>query len=127
MNFVPALQTLAAPTPDVNLTLVAPETIVSLAGVVVMLVDAYTRRANRPWLTGTLSLAGLAAAAAFCLWAWGSTAAGQQFALHDMIVLDRMRLSFTLVFVVVAALTVFVSMIWVEWERLPAGEFHALL
>ncbi|MFN2596285.1 MAG: NADH-quinone oxidoreductase subunit N, partial [Pyrinomonadaceae bacterium] len=46
---------------------------------------------------------------------------------HDMIVLDRMRLSFTLVFVVVAALTVFVSMIWVEWERLPAGEFHALL
>jgi NADH-quinone oxidoreductase subunit N len=44
-----------------------------------------------------------------------------------MVVLDTMRLSFTLVFLVVAALTILVSMIWVEWEGLPAGEFHTLL
>src|SRR5437764_5180992 len=44
-----------------------------------------------------------------------------------MIVLDTMRLSFTLVFIVVAALTVLLSIIWVRWEHLPAGEFHALL
>ncbi|HEX8351600.1 MAG TPA: NADH-quinone oxidoreductase subunit N, partial [Pyrinomonadaceae bacterium] len=44
-----------------------------------------------------------------------------------MVVLDPMRLSFTLVFIIVSALTVLVSMIWVEWEGLPAGEFHALL
>src|SRR5918911_5635528 len=111
MNPVLALQTLAAPSPDVNMTLIAPETAVSLAGVVVMLVDAFTRRADRRWLTGGLSLAGLAAAAAYCLRAWGWTGAGALYAFNRMIVLDRMRLSFTLVFVVVAALTVFVSMI----------------
>src|ERR671914_474099 len=60
--------------PDVNLELLLPELILSVAGIVVMLVDA-----------------------------------------------------FTLVFIVVAALTVLVSMIWVEWEHLPAGEFHTLL
>jgi NADH-quinone oxidoreductase subunit N len=44
-----------------------------------------------------------------------------------MVVLDPLRLSFTLVFIVVSALTILVSMIWVEWEGLPAGEFHTLL
>jgi len=44
-----------------------------------------------------------------------------------MILLDPMRLSFTLVFILIAALTVLVSMVWVERERLPAGEFHTLL
>jgi NADH-quinone oxidoreductase subunit N len=92
-----------------------------------MLVDAFTRRADRRWLTGALSLAGLAAAAAACVGLWGEAGAREASAFGGMIVLDRMRLSFTLVFVVVAALTVLVSMIWVEWERLPAGEFHSLL
>ncbi|MDT7604371.1 MAG: NADH-quinone oxidoreductase subunit [Acidobacteriota bacterium] len=109
------------------MTLVLPETIISLAGVVVMLVDAFTRRADRRWLTGALSLAGLTASAAVCVGLWNGTGAHETSAFGGMIVLDRMRLSFTLVFIVVAALTVFVSMIWVEWEHLPAGEFHALL
>jgi NADH-quinone oxidoreductase subunit N len=125
MNSCLALQTLSALSPDVNLTLVLPELIVSAAGVVVMLVDAFTRSTRRRWATGTLSLAGLAAAAASCLWLWDAPVPREAF--NGMIVLDRMRLSFTLVFLVVSALTVLVSMIWVERERLPAGEFHSLL
>jgi NADH-quinone oxidoreductase subunit N len=124
MNFSLALQTLPVASPDVNLRLVSPELIVSVAGVLVMLVDAFTRREGRRWVTGALSLAGLAGAAAACFALWGG---GEGTAFNGMIVLNRMRLSFTLVFLVVSALTVFVSMIWVEWERLPAGEFHSLL
>jgi NADH-quinone oxidoreductase subunit N len=44
-----------------------------------------------------------------------------------MIVLDELRLGFTLVFLVVSALTILISMVWVENEKLPAGEFHSLL
>jgi NADH-quinone oxidoreductase subunit N len=44
-----------------------------------------------------------------------------------MIVLDELRLGFTFVFLVVSGLTILVSMVWVENERLPAGEFHSLL
>src|SRR5882672_8675370 len=44
-----------------------------------------------------------------------------------MILLDELRLGFTLVFLIVSALTLLVSMVWVENERLPAGEFHSLL
>jgi NADH-quinone oxidoreductase subunit N len=75
-----------------------------------------------------VSLAGLAAAAAATVWLWnGADGAAVGSAWGGMIVLDPMRLSFTLVFLVVSALTILVSMVWVEWEGLPAGEFHALL
>src|SRR5918998_5616877 len=118
-----ALQTLQQP--DVNFSLIMPELIVTVAGVVVMLLDAFQKRGRESrWLTGGVSLAALAAAAVSCLLLWDD---GTGEAFNGMIVLDRMRLSFTLVFVVVSALTVLLSMIWVEWERLPAGEFHTLL
>jgi len=125
MNFFLALQTITPP--DVNFGLIMPEIIVSIAGVLVMLVDAFTRRSDQKWATGGISLAGLVAAAVACVWLWDGGAGATQSAFNGMIVLDRMRLSFTFVFIVVAALTVLISMIWVEWENLPAGEFHSLL
>ncbi|HEX5706331.1 MAG TPA: NADH-quinone oxidoreductase subunit N, partial [Pyrinomonadaceae bacterium] len=119
------LQTLPTVAPDINFRLIMPELIVSVAGVVVMLVDAFTRRARQRWATGAVALAGLLGAAVSCVWLWNS--AGPRSAFNGMVVLDPMRLSFTLVFIVVAALTVLVSMIWMERESLPAGEFHTLL
>src|SRR5947207_902711 len=44
-----------------------------------------------------------------------------------MIVLDELRLSFTLIFLIVSILTILIAMAWIEVEKLPAGEFHALL
>ncbi|MDQ3803656.1 MAG: NADH-quinone oxidoreductase subunit N [Acidobacteriota bacterium] len=111
--------------PDVNMQMLLPELIVSAAGVVVMLVDAFTRRRSQRWLTGGISLAGLAGAAWACVWLTGAALDPADF--NDMVVLDSLRLSFTVVFIVVSALTVLISMIWVEWEGLPAGEFHTLL
>jgi NADH-quinone oxidoreductase subunit N len=123
MNSCLALQTLQQP--DINFALIMPELIVTIAGVLVMLLDAFQKRGRESrWLTGGVSLAALAAAGVSCLLLWDD---GTGEAFNGMIVLDRMRLSFTLVFVVVSFLTVLVSMIWVEWERLPPGEFHSLL
>ena len=114
--------------PDINFGIILPELVLSVTGVLVMLVDAFTRRKGQRWATGGLALAGLAGSAAATLWLWGGaggSAVGSAY--NGMIVLDPMRLSFTLVFIIVSALTVLVSMIWVEWEGLPAGEFHTLL
>jgi len=108
-----------------DLWLIAPELIVCTAAVVVMLVDAFARPSQR-WLTGGISIAGLAGAAISSLWLW-SWYSGATEAFKGMIVLDELRLGFTLVFLLVSCLTVLLSMVWVESEQLPAGEFHSLL
>ncbi len=96
-----------------------------VVGVVVMLVDAFAKPAQR-WVTGSISLAGLVAAALGAGWlALGWHGAAEAF--NGMIVLDHLRLGFTFIFLVVSALTLLVSIVWVESERLPAGEFHSLL
>ncbi|HZD93928.1 MAG TPA: proton-conducting transporter membrane subunit, partial [Candidatus Sulfotelmatobacter sp.] len=112
-------------TPDVNLWLILPELSICIAGVVVMLVDAFAKPTQR-WITGSISIVGLIAAAASSSWLYLSWL-GPSEAFNGMIVLDELRLGFTFVFIVVSALTILVSMVWVENERLPAGEFHSLL
>src|SRR5438552_2228682 len=121
MNFL-ALQ---YATPDVNLWLILPELVICTVAVVVMLVDAFTRPTQR-WITGGISLFGIAAAGAGSIWLWLSWR-GAAEAFNGMIVLDELRLGFTFVFLIVSALTILVSIVWVENEHLPAGEFHSLL
>ncbi|HYW70509.1 MAG TPA: NADH-quinone oxidoreductase subunit N [Pyrinomonadaceae bacterium] len=113
-----------AATPDINLALIAPELIAGVAGVIIMMVDAFARRDQR-WTTGAVSIISLLAAAASSVWLWTNWPARSAF--NGMIVLDELRLSFTLIFIVVALLTVLISSVWIETEKLPAGEFHALL
>lgn len=112
-------------TPDINLTLIAPELIIGVAGVFVMMVDAFSRRGRR-WLTGGLSIGALLAAGAASIWL-GSGWTGSHSAFNGMIVLDELRLSFTLIFVIVSLLTVLIASAWIDTEKLPAGEFHVLL
>src|SRR5690349_827376 len=114
-----------AANPDINLTLIAPELIVGIAGVVSMMVDAFARRSQR-WLTGSLAIISLIAAAVAAVWLW-TTWPAQRSAFNGMIVLDELRLSFTLIFLIVALLTILISSVWIETENLPAGEFHSLL
>jgi NADH-quinone oxidoreductase subunit N len=112
-------------TPDINLMLIAPELIIGVAGVVVMMVDAFSRRGQR-WLTGGLSIMALLLAGGASIWL-GAGWTGPHSAFNGMIVLDELRLSFTLIFVVVSLLTVLIASAWIDTEKLPAGEFHVLL
>lgn len=111
--------------PDISFSLLAPELIICIVAVLVMLVDAFARPSQR-WVTGSISLLGLGAAALSVVWLW-LTWTGNGQAFNGMIVLDELRLGFTLVFLLVSALTILISMVWVENEKLPAGEFHSLL
>jgi len=121
MNFFPGQSIM----PIINWGLISPEIIVCVAAVVVMLVDAFAHPKQR-WITGGISLAGLVAAASATIWLWTSgQTAGDAF--NRMIVLDELRLGFTLVFLLVSFLTLLVSTVWVHNEQLPAGEFHSLL
>src|SRR4029079_13861715 len=111
--------------PIVNWSLIAPEVIVCAAAVLVMLVDAFVRPTQR-WITGGISLAGIIAAAIGTFWLW-STGTPSTDAFNGMVVLDELRLGFTMIFLLVSALTLLLSTVWVGNEQLPAGEFHSLL
>ena len=111
--------------PVINWALISPEIIVCVAAVVVMLVDAFGNPKQR-WVTCGISLAGIGAAAAATIWLWSSGQVSTD-AFNRMIVLDELRLGFTLVFLLVSFLTLLISTVWVQGEQLPAGEFHALL
>lgn len=110
----------------IDFTLLLPELIVTIAAVIVMMADAFNKRAGRVWLTGGIALAGFVGAGFATGWLWLNEPLGRQ-AFNGMIVHDELRLSFTLIFLFVSALTVLISMVWVERENLPGGEFHSLL
>ena len=111
--------------PIINWSLIAPEVIVCAAAVVVMLLDAFVRPSQR-WITGGISLVGIGLAATASIWLWVKGTPSVD-AFNGMIVLEELRLGFTLIFLIVSALTVLLSTVWVENEQLPAGEFHSLL
>ncbi len=111
--------------PVINWSLIAPEVIICAAAVIVMLVDAFGRPTQR-WITGGIAMAGLFAAGVATVWLWASGTASFD-AFNGMIVLDELRLGFTLIFLLVSFLTLLIANVWVDGEKLPAGEFHSLL
>jgi NADH-quinone oxidoreductase subunit N len=112
--------------PEINFPLILPETIVAAVATLVMLIDCFAPRQRT--VTAALSILGLAAAAFSCVWLWsnGGVAASQND-FNGMITLDALRLSFTLVFLLVSACTILISEIWVRNENIPSGEYHTLL
>ncbi|MGE3466877.1 MAG: NADH-quinone oxidoreductase subunit N [Pyrinomonadaceae bacterium] len=109
--------------PSVNISIILPEMIVALAGVVVMLYDSFFPKQRT--VSGVIAIAGLVLSGIVLGTMWGD---GQPAtAWNGMIAHDNLRLSFSFVFLFVSAMTVLVSTIWVERENVPAGEYHALL
>jgi NADH-quinone oxidoreductase subunit N len=109
--------------PGVNVTIILPELIVALAGVVVMLYDSFFPKQRS--VTGAISLIGLTIAGVLLATMWGSDQPAT--AWNGMIAHDNLRLSFSFVFLFVSAMTVLISTVWVERENVPVGEYHALL
>jgi NADH-quinone oxidoreductase subunit N len=110
-------------TPAANIPIILPELIVAFTGVVVMVYDSLFP--NKRSITGALALLGLAASGIVLTTMWGGDHPATSW--NGMIAHDNLRLSFSFVFLLVSAVTVLVSSVWVDREDVPAGEYHALL
>lgn len=106
----------------INYHAILPELITSGVAILLMLVDAFMRPAERR-ISGVISLAGLAAAGA----ALFSLRGQRTTSFMGMIVTDDFRLLFSAIFLVVTFLTVLISIRWIEDEGLPTGEYFSLL
>jgi len=102
---------------------ILPETITAAVAIIIMIVDAFSRRIERK-IAGALSLAGLTAAAIAVISLWGQNGVTS---FSGMIITDDFRLFFAMIFLIVTFLTVLISLRWVEDEALPTGEYFSLL
>src|SRR5215470_5554398 len=111
--------------PGANLSVIMPEMIIAITGIVVMVYDSIVPRQRTTTLA--ISLAGLVVSgfALASMWTAGDNAAAT--AWSGMVAHDNLRYSFSFVFLFVSAMTILISTVWVEREDVPVGEYHALL
>ena len=112
---------------NINYGSIAPELIASIAGVVIMLLDAMAmgraRRANViAALAGMIAIAGSIVA----LWMGYWAPYGDQY-FSGMVVVDPLRLFFAGIIAIVGILTVLLSSQFLDDEHLPSGEFLTLI
>lgn len=107
---------------NITLRAILPELILTLAGITVMLLEAFAP--GRKVRDGLLTAAGLALAAGAVLGLWNE----EPFTAYSgMIVVDRFRLVFTLVILLATLITIFVSWTFLDEEKIAPGEYFALL
>ena len=109
--------------PNANISAILPEMILAIAGTIVMLYDSLVPKQR--YVTGAISLIGLGLSAIFLYLMWGNPM--QANAWGGMIANDGLRMSFSFVFLLVTAITILISSVWIDREDVPVGEYHSLL
>jgi NADH-quinone oxidoreductase subunit N len=116
--------------PTINWLVIAPEIVVLITALLVMLVDLFLAREQKSRLAW-LSLVGVLAAAALSYYMWdaspGGAAAGSSPALQNMLVADGYALFFNLVILAAAALAILFSVEYTGRAGLARGEYYTLL
>ncbi len=108
---------------NLNYWAIAPEIIVSLVGVLIMLVDAFSKRGARR-INAALALIGLIMAFVTTLML-GRIGGGGYFG--GMVVIDPIRIFFSLTILIVAIIAVLLAGQFLQDEGLPPGEFFSLI
>src|SRR5262245_19392485 len=108
---------------NLNYWAIAPEIITSLVAVLIMLVDAFSKRGART-TNAMIALVGLGLAliSVVLLWNVGS---GSFF--NKMVVIDPIRVFFSITILIVAIIAVLLSDQFLRDEGLPPGEFLSLI
>ncbi len=109
---------------NLNYSAIAPELIASITGVVIMLVDAFSKKGARR-ANALIALIGLVAALGAIAGLWAAIGDGPSFG--GMIVVDRLRLFFSIIVILAAIITALLASQFLRDEALPPGEFYALL
>ncbi len=109
--------------PEFDFFLIAPEIILTAFGFLVLLVDVFSPREGKKGYLGILSLIGIVLAFGYTIPQIGSVASG----FGGMFTSDGFSLFFKLVFLIIAFLTVLISMGYTQREGISPGEYYALV
>ncbi|MFN0112714.1 MAG: NADH-quinone oxidoreductase subunit N [Blastocatellia bacterium] len=108
---------------NLNYWAIAPEAIVSLAAVLIMLVDAFSKKGARQINAG-ITLVGLALALVAVA---GLGSVGKSSYFSGMVVVDSIRIFFSVTILIVSIVSTLLASQFLRDEALPPGEFFALI
>jgi NADH-quinone oxidoreductase subunit N len=109
--------------PDIDLYLIAPEIVIAAFGFLVLLVDVFAPKGERKGYLGVLSLIGVAIAFFYTLPLVGPAKTG----FAGMFVSDGFAVFFKITILIIAFLSVLISMGYATREGIGFGEYYALL
>lgn len=109
--------------PDIDLYLIAPEIIIAAFGFLVLLVDVFAPKGEKKGYLGILSLIGVAIAFFYTLPLVGSDKTG----FEGMFVSDGFAIFFKITILIIAFLSILISMGYATREGIGFGEYYALL
>ena len=109
--------------PEINLYLIAPEMILAGFGFLVLLLGVFTGKEEKKGYLGILSLIGIVIAFFFTLPLMGSNQTG----FEGMFISDGFTLFFKILFLIIAFLTVLISIGYAHREGIELGEYYALV
>src|SRR5262245_44052615 len=107
-----------------DIGLIGPQLWVAALGMIVLIVDAIWPQINKRTLAN-LCLVGLAIAGALVWTSWPRT--GGQLVLYGMVAADLYTAFFNSLFLVGSAISIFLSVDYLEREGIHHGEYYALL
>jgi len=109
--------------PEIDLYLIAPEIVITLFGFLVLMVDVFSPKKERKGYLGVISLIGILIAFFYTLPLMGSASSG----FGGMFTSDGYALFFKITFMIIAFLTVLISMGYAHREGIDFGEYYALI
>ena len=108
---------------DANLLPLLPAIQVLLTALVVLLRDLFIEDHEPKGFLALISQIGIGLAAVESVALWGA----QESAFNDSVILDNFALFFSLIFLLVSALTILSSIHYVRQTAIAEGEFYALI
>jgi len=109
--------------PEIDLYLIAPEIIIAAFGFLVLLVDVFAPKGEKKGYLGVLSLIGVVIAFFYTLPLVGSSKTG----FEGMFTSDGFAIFFKITILIIAFLTVLISMGYASREGIGFGEYYALI
>jgi len=109
--------------PEIDLYLIAPEIIIAAFGFLVLLVDVFAPKGEKKGYLGVLSLIGVVIAFFYTLPLVGSGKTG----FEGMFTSDGFAIFFKITILIIAFLTVLISMGYATREGIGFGEYYALI
>jgi len=109
--------------PEIDLYLIAPEIIISAFGFLVLMIDVFSPKGERKGYLGVFCLIGVILSFFFTLSQMGFVKSG----FEGMYVSDGYALFFKLIFLIIAFLTILISMGYTQREGIEFGEYYALI